>query len=102
MSQNKLSTNQTKFLRAIAHNIKPTVMIGANGVTDNLIQELDNTLNHHEIVKIKIAFGEREDRSEIVNYLVEQTNAHLVQTIGKVCVLYRAKTDKPVIELPRK
>lgn len=94
MSQpEKLTTNQKKFLRGIAHGLNPMIIIGANGVTESLMAELEKTLEHHEILKIKMASADREDRKAIVDYILEQTGALLVQTIGKVCVIYRQSED---------
>jgi len=98
MSQpEKLTTNQKKYLRGIAHGLNPMIIIGANGVTESLMAELDSTLEHHEILKIKMASADRDDRKQIVDYILEQTGALLVQTIGKICVIYRQNEDT---ELP--
>jgi len=98
MSQpEKLTTNQKKYLRGIAHGLNPMIIIGANGVTESLMAELENTLDHHEILKIKMASADRDDRKQIVDYILEQTGALLVQTIGKICVIYRQNDDT---ELP--
>ena len=99
---NKLTNNQTKYLRSIAHHINPMIIIGGNGVTESLMTELESTLAHHELLKIKIAAGDRDDRKEIVNYIVEQTGAHLVQTIGKTCVIFRQKEKESEFDLPKK
>ena len=101
MSQpEKLTTNQKKFLRGIAHNINPMIIIGANGVTESLMKELESTLEHHEILKIKMASADREDRKKITDYILEQTGALLVQSIGKICVIYRQAEDTE-LPLPR-
>lgn len=97
----KLSVNQKKYLKGIAHNLKPMIIIGANGVTDSLMAELDSTLEHHELLKIKMASAEREDRKEIVEYILQQTGALLVQTIGKTCVIYR-QNEETELPLPKK
>jgi len=101
MSQpEKLTTSQKKYLRGIAHNINPMIIIGANGVTESLMKELESTLEHHEILKIKMASADRDDRKQIVDYLLEQTGALLVQSIGKICVIYR-QSDETELPLPR-
>ncbi|QKI88864.1 ribosome assembly RNA-binding protein YhbY [Thiomicrorhabdus xiamenensis] len=96
-----LSPNQLKFLRSIAHNIKPMLIIGSNGLTDSLMAELDSTLSHHELLKIKISYGEREDRKSIVEHILQQTGALHVQTIGKTCVIFRPN-EETELPLPRK
>ncbi|WP_019555915.1 ribosome assembly RNA-binding protein YhbY [Thiomicrorhabdus arctica] len=101
MSQpEKLTNNQKKYLRGIAHGLNPMIMIGANGVTESLMAELESTLAHHEILKIKIASADRDERKEIVQHLVKESGALLVQTIGKICVIYR-QNDETELPLPR-
>ncbi|GAB6069873.1 ribosome assembly RNA-binding protein YhbY [Thiomicrorhabdus hydrogeniphila] len=101
MSQpEKLTTSQKKYLRGIAHNINPMIIIGANGVTESLMKELESTLEHHEILKIKMASADRDDRKQIVDYILEKTGALLVQSIGKICVIYR-QSDETELPLPR-
>lgn len=102
MSQpEKLTINQKKYLRGIAHGLNPMIIIGANGVTESLMAELESTLSHHEILKIKMASADREDRKTIVDYIVKETGALLVQTIGKICVIYRQNEDTE-LPLPKK
>ncbi len=101
MSQpEKLTNNQKKYLRGIAHGLNPMIMIGANGVTESLMAELESTLAHHEILKIKIASADRDERKEIIQHLVKESGALLVQTIGKICVIYR-QNDETELPLPR-
>ncbi len=98
MSQpEKLSNNQKKYLRGIAHGLNPMIIIGTNGVTESLMEELESTLTHHEILKIKISLGDRNERQEITQHILEQTGALLVQSVGKTCIIYRQNKET---ELP--
>lgn len=96
----KLSNNQKRFLRGIAHGLNPVILIGANGLTDNLMQELETTLSHHELLKIKMASAERADRKDIVDYILQQTGAELVQSIGKTVVIFLQNEDSE-LQLPK-
>ncbi|BBN59988.1 ribosome assembly RNA-binding protein YhbY [Hydrogenovibrio marinus] len=101
MSKNqKLSIQQIKFLRGIAHGLNPVVTIGINGVTDSLMEEVESSLAHHELLKIKLAAAERDDRKAIIDHVVQQTGSQLVQSIGKVFVIFRPK-EKSEIVLPK-
>jgi RNA-binding protein len=100
-TSSNLSTNQKKFLRGLAHDLNPMIIIGSQGVTDSLMAELEKTLNHHEILKIKIAAGEREDRNLVIEYVIKATRAQLVQSVGKMFVIYRARAKDPQLELPK-
>ncbi len=102
MSQpEKLTINQKKYLRGIAHGLNPMITIGAKGVTESLMAELENTLSHHEILKIKMAAADRDDRKLIVEHIINETGALLVQTVGKICVIYRQNEDTE-LPLPKK
>jgi RNA-binding protein len=96
-----LSTNQRRHLRGLAHPLKPLIMVGANGVTDSLIAELDSTIEHHELLKVKVAAGDRDERDALIATLVERSQSALVQRVGNVATLYRRSRDKPQIVLPR-
>lgn len=97
-----LSKPQLTFLRGLAHHLDPIIIIGQNGVSESLVKELNNALNHHELVKVKIAAGEREDRAGIIELLIEQTTSEKVQSIGKTVTLFRRNPKTPKIELPKK
>lgn len=96
-----LSTKQKQFLKALAHHLNPVVMLGNNGLTEGVLAEIDNALEHHELIKVKIAGADREMKQLIIDAIVRETKACEVQTIGHILVLYRA-AQKPQIQLPRK
>ena len=96
-----LSSNQKRYLRGLAHDLRPVILVGAKGVGDSLIAELDLALDHHELVKVRVAAEDREARDAMVAQLVERSGAALVQRIGNVACLYRANAEKPQIALPR-
>ncbi|WP_419209316.1 ribosome assembly RNA-binding protein YhbY [Photobacterium leiognathi subsp. mandapamensis] len=96
-----LSTKQKQFLKGFAHNLKPVVLMGANGLTEAVLAEIEIALNHHELIKVKVASEERETKVLIVDAIVRETKAEKVQVIGKTLVLYRQSEDRK-IELPRK
>ncbi|MGX9417033.1 ribosome assembly RNA-binding protein YhbY [Vibrio sp. RC27] len=96
-----LSTKQKQHLKGLAHSLKPVVMLGANGLTEAVLAEIDLALNHHELVKVKIASEDRETKVLIIDAIIRETRAEKVQTIGKTLVLYR-QSEQRKIELPRK
>ena len=84
------NSQEKKRYRAIGHKLKPVVMIAEKGLSDSVMQELDRALNDHELIKIKIAAGDREDRNAIRDELLERLGAECVQQIGHVLLLFRA------------
>ncbi|VGM95013.1 RNA-binding protein HI_1333 [uncultured Avibacterium sp.] len=97
----QLSTKQKQFLKGLAHHLSPVVMLGGNGLTEGVIAEIDNALNHHELIKVKIAGADRETKQLIINAIVRETQAAAVQTIGHILVLYRP-SEEHKISLPKK
>lgn len=95
-----LTNKQKQFLKGLAHPLNPVVMLGNNGLTEGVVAEIDQALTHHELIKVKIAAEDREDKQLIVDAIVRETQAINVQVIGKVLVLYRQSEEKK-IALPR-
>lgn len=95
-----LTTKQRQFLKGLAHHLSPVVILGGNGLTEGVLAEIDNTLNHHELIKVKIAGADREVKQLIIDAIVRETKAVNVQTIGHILVLYRQSDDKK-ITLPK-
>lgn len=100
MAINSLTTKQKQFLKGLAHNLKPTVMLGANGLTEGVVAEIDHTIAHHELIKVKISATERETKQLIIDAIIRETNAIAVQLIGHILVLYRPAKE-PIIHLPK-
>jgi RNA-binding protein len=91
-----LSPEQRREYRAIAHNLKPVIIVGDKGLSEGLQDELERALNDHELIKIKVASTDREARQEAIQALCESSGAELVQTIGKIAVILRqAKKPNP-------
>jgi RNA-binding protein len=95
-----LSVRQKKHLRQLGHGLKPVVMTGAAGASPALLAELDGALEHHELLKVRIRAGDRSARDGLISTLCEETGAELVQRIGHVALLYRARPEDPTIILP--
>ncbi|MCL9773352.1 MULTISPECIES: ribosome assembly RNA-binding protein YhbY [Vibrio] len=96
-----LSTKQKQHLKGLAHALKPVVLLGANGLTEAVLAEIEIALDHHELIKVKVASEDRETKLLIVDAIIRETKAEKVQVIGKTLVLYRQSEQKK-IELPRK
>ena len=93
-----LTKQQTKTLLSLVHNLKPVISIGQNGLTKNVLNELEIALDHHELVKIKIAGEDRDARQAMIQQLIDETNGEKVQAIGKTVTLFRRNSKKPKIQ----
>ena len=96
-----LSTKQKQFLKGLAHHLNPVVMLGGNGLTEGVLAEIENALNHHELIKVKVAGADRETKQLIIDAIVRETKGVQVQTIVHIFVLYRP-SEEAKIQLPRK
>lgn len=89
-----LTRSLLKTLAAKAHQLNPVVLIGANGLTPQVQNEIDIALNAHELIKIRVNAGTREERQNMIDQIVEQQQAVIVQQIGHILVIYRVNPDK--------
>jgi RNA-binding protein len=96
-----LTAAQSRFLRGQAHELKAMLQVGGKGVTDALLAEIDGALEHHELIKVKVAAADREERDALIGQIADRSGAALVQRIGHVAVLYRPSKDRRQIVLPR-
>ena len=85
---------ERKALKAKAHKLDPVVHVGAKGITEEVIAEIDRALHAHELIKVRAASLDREAREEAFGRIAEKTGAQAVQHIGKVFVLFRKKKDE--------
>lgn len=90
---------QIRFLRGLAHDLNPIVMIGQKGMSDGVRVELDDALSRHELVKIRVVAEEREERDQIIQALVRDTRSELIQKVGHTATFYR-RAKKPKLVLP--
>jgi len=96
-----LTAAQIRFLRGQAHDLRAMLQVGGKGVTDALVAELAVALEHHELVKVKVAAADRDERDTLIASLAGAADAVLVQRIGHTAVLYRPSQDHRHIVLPR-
>jgi len=92
-----LNGKQKNYLRGIAHNLNPVVMIGAKGVTDAVMSEIELALDQHELIKIKLPSNEKAEKVAILAQITSATNSEPVQLIGRVGVLYRANIEPKIL-----
>jgi RNA-binding protein len=95
-----LSEAQKRFLRGLGHKLKPVVVVGGAGISDALLNELDTTIRHHELIKIRIRGADREQRDAMIDDLCSRSSAALVSRTGHTAVLYRRNREAPRIQLP--
>ncbi|WAH62704.1 MULTISPECIES: ribosome assembly RNA-binding protein YhbY [Xanthomonas] len=96
-----LTSAQNRFLRGQAHDLKALLQTGGKGVTPAFLAELEEVLERHELIKVKVASEDREARDAMIADIIQKTGSALVQRIGHVAILYRPSKEKRQIVLPR-
>ena len=90
-----LSTKQKQHLKGLAHPLKPVVLLGSNGLTEGVLAEIEQALEHHELIKVKIATEDRETKTLIVEAIVRETGACNVQvSVKRWCFIAQLKNVK--------
>ena len=87
---NTPTSKELRQIRALAHKLRPVVTIAGKGLSDTVLEELDRALNDHELIKVKVAVGDREQRESVIAEVCERSSAVLVQRIGNIATLLRA------------
>lgn len=96
-----ITAAQKRFLRSKAHHLKPVVMVGQHGLSENVMNEVNLALDAHELIKVKLSVGDREEKKSILGEIISNSKAELIQSIGHVAVLFRRNHKKPKIKLPK-
>ena len=87
--EKNISNNKRKELKKRAYALKPIIMIGQNGLTNAVINEIDIALNAHELIKVRAKGSDKDERNEYCLKIKEKLNADIIQRIGFITVLYR-------------
>lgn len=95
-----LTGKQKRFLRAMGHSLNPIVLVGKGEVTEPLIKETNEALDHHELIKVKILESCIMDRHDVADELAAACCADIAQVLGRTFLLYK-KGKEPKIDLPR-
>jgi RNA-binding protein len=97
-----LNARQRAHLKSLAHQLKPILQIGKEGLTDAVARTVEDALQKRELLKVKVLESAPADARECGAALAGAIEgAHLVQVIGRTIVLYRRHPDEPGIQLPR-
>ncbi len=99
-----LTSKQRAHLRGLAHPIKPVAHIGKEGITDAAVRSIEHAFHHRELLKVKVLETAPQNTRETADALavrLKEEGVQVVQTIGRVVLLYRAHPEKPEIKLPR-
>lgn len=97
----ELTGKQKRHLRALAHHLKPVVMVGAAGVSEALLGHVTEALEDHELIKMKCGENAPLSIKEAASAVSEATQCAVAGTIGRTAILYKRRAEDPEIELPK-
>jgi putative YhbY family RNA-binding protein len=89
-----LTPPERKALKGRAHKLEPVVQIGAKGLTDEVVAEIERALDAHQLIKVRAGGLERDARDQALDAICRRTGAQAVQQVGKVFVLFRKKNHE--------
>jgi len=99
----ELKGSQKKYLRGLAHDIKPSAFVGQKGLTDALINEVNEALDACELIKVKfVDHKEKEVKTVLAHEIEVATSSTLAGLIGHVAIYYREhrEREKRIIRIP--
>mgnify|MGYP000060686271 CR=1 FL=1 len=96
-----VNDRQKRYLKSLAHPLKPVVMIGNKGLTETVLAEIEKTLEQHELIKVRVSGLEKADRIAMIADIASKSSANLIMSIGHIAAFYRPAKE-PTIQLPKK
>lgn len=89
-----MDSRQLRSLRAQAHSLKPIVITGQAGITPAVLAAIDQALNDHELIKVRVNAENRQSRSVMIRQICLELDSELIQVLGHIATLYRQNPDR--------
>jgi putative YhbY family RNA-binding protein len=96
-----LTAGERRTLKARAHALDPVVLIGDGGLTAAVLEEIERSLNAHELIKIRVSGEDRDARSDTLRRVCDELGATALQHIGRILVIYRQRPEPAVKSRPK-
>lgn len=94
-----INSKQRAYLKGLANKLNPSLQIGKEGLTENILKELDIQLEQKELIKISVLENSPVLVDEVVEDILSSTQAEFVQKIGNKLVIYRESKENKKIQL---
>ncbi|MFQ9706598.1 MAG: ribosome assembly RNA-binding protein YhbY [Limosilactobacillus pontis] len=95
----QLRGKQKRFLRAQANHLQPIFAVGKEGLTDQWLAQLDGALDRRELIKVNILQNADVTTAELKAFIEQNTDIQVVQSIGRVLVLFKVSANKDLRDL---
>lgn len=96
-----LTGKQRRYLRALAHELSPVVQIGHQGLTEPVLKAMDQALETHELIKVRVLAETGDEARALVPDIEAKLKAAVPQVIGHTVLVYRRRDKDPKIQLPK-
>ncbi|MCI5840166.1 MAG: ribosome assembly RNA-binding protein YhbY [Peptoniphilaceae bacterium] len=80
-------------LKSLAHDLKPVVNIGKDGLDENVFKSIAEVLKSRELIKIKILSNNYDDQEEIIKEILDETNSEFISHFGSIITIYKRKKE---------
>ncbi len=93
-----LNGKQARFLRSLGHHLRPVVMVGKEGISEQVLEAIDRNLETHELIKVRVQEGAPQPARLSAQILADRTGSTVAQVIGKTVLLFREneKEDRKI------
>ncbi len=95
-----MTGKQRSYLKSLGHNLKPLSQVGKDGITENYLNDLNQLLEDHELVKISFLESFAEPLEESAQEIIDRSDAEFIQLIGRKLLIYRQSRTNPMLEIP--
>lgn len=89
MPKLEITSQERSALRAEAHPLRPVVLIGDRGLSESVLKEIDQNLNAHQLIKVRVAGDDRDARVAIYDEICETLSCAPIHHLGKMLIIYR-------------
>ena len=98
-----MTSKERAALRAKANGLEPIIQLGKEGISENLLTQIDDTLDTRELIKIRVHLESApETPKELAQKLADPLGAEVIQVIGGIIVLYREIDEERIVEKKKK
>ena len=91
-----LTSKQRAKLRAIVSTMPATTIVGKDGLTDTVLDQIDKQLYAHEIVKVSVLESAELSARDYLQEASQKLKAEQVNFIGSKFALYRVSNKKGI------
>lgn len=95
-----LKGKERRYLRGLGVALKPTVVVGKEGLSEAVLAAVESEIETRELVKVRLLDTVETPRKEFARELAERAGVELIQVLGRTVLLYRRNAEQPSIQFP--